>query len=159
MHILMWVDEDQLRDVVIFDPIAYFVTPATIIISKLTPSRDDSTNHETDLHRYARRMLPDQYNDMVKKGVIADVLIPMLRRNYAGRIPQIVRLMVKYGLLVPIINSKIELEHENTNADTNSGSNSQLLLECVEEYIAPALLPDIDMSSPLMGKYCLMFVV
>jgi hypothetical protein len=41
MGILMWHDEDTLRDVVVFDPIEYFVKPATIVICKHNPDKVD----------------------------------------------------------------------------------------------------------------------
>eukprot|EP01040_Poterioochromonas_malhamensis_P014975 gene14975-biopygen3469 len=41
MGILMWHDDDKLREVVVFDPIEYFVKPATIVICKHVPDEAD----------------------------------------------------------------------------------------------------------------------
>ena len=150
MNILLWLDEDQLRDVVIFDPISYFVSPATIIISKLTPTKDDSTTHETEIHRQTRLLHREEYLEMTSKGIVADVLLPQLLIQYNDRIPKIVRLMVKYGLLVPIVSMM-------TSTSSSKGKESvdihSTILPYVNEYIAPALLPDVDLNSPMLGKY------
>jgi hypothetical protein len=147
MNILLWIEEEQLRDVVIFDPIAYFVAPATVIISKLVPTIDDSTTHETEIHKRARREMREEYQSLVTSGVLEDGLIPLLLRQYTDRVSVIVRLMVKFCLLVPIIKMKDD--------DGKIGSNSMTiprLIDGVDRYIVPALLPDADASSPLLGK-------
>eukprot|EP01040_Poterioochromonas_malhamensis_P009616 gene9616-biopygen1868 len=46
MGILMWHDEDKLREVVVFDPIEYFVKPATIMICKHVPDEADGEDNE-----------------------------------------------------------------------------------------------------------------
>jgi hypothetical protein len=43
--LLVWFAEPALRDVVILDPIAFFVVPATLIIRRHRPTDDDATCH------------------------------------------------------------------------------------------------------------------
>jgi len=155
----MWLEDEQLRDVVIIDPVAYFVTPATVIISKLTPTKEDSTVHETEIHRNARKFQREEYDRLVSAGVLADSLIPLLLKQYKDRIPKIVRLMVKYGLLVPIIKNKFSTTNTNSTIYTLYFhftclmlSSESFILESVEEYIAPALLPEVDPSSSIFGN-------
>ncbi len=140
MNILLLLDEDQLRDVVIFDPISYFVSPATIIISKLTPTKDDSTTHETEIHRQTRLLHREEYLEMTSKGIVADILLPQLLIQYNDRISKIVRLMVKYGLLVPIVSM---MTSTSSSKDKPIGDT---ILPYVNEYIAPALLPDVILT-------------
>jgi hypothetical protein len=52
MGILMWHDEETLRDIIVFDPIEYFVKPATITICNHVPNQSDGVYHSRN---YTRR--------------------------------------------------------------------------------------------------------
>ena len=43
-------NEPGLRDVVILDPIKFFVAPATLLICKHVPTLDDPTHHLSLIH-------------------------------------------------------------------------------------------------------------
>ena len=45
MSVLMWHEEDTLRDVIVLDAIKYFVKPITAVICKHNATSDDSTRH------------------------------------------------------------------------------------------------------------------
>jgi len=61
MGLLMWHDEATLRDVVILDPVAYLVAPATVVICKLQPSSSDATNHCMKVHKDCQRAFRDEW--------------------------------------------------------------------------------------------------
>jgi hypothetical protein len=52
---LMWHNEPGLREMVILNPIEFFVKPATIIICKHSPDENDPTHHVSDLHKKASK--------------------------------------------------------------------------------------------------------
>ena len=94
--ILMWHEEDELRDVIILDSISYFVTPATIVICKHAPSAEDSTYHSLEIHKACKRKMKSDFLRMVDKGA----LLRELLINYADQANIITHLMLKYGPLM-----------------------------------------------------------
>lgn len=73
MGMLMWHDEEGLRDVVILNPIEYFVTPATTVICKHSPTEHDKTVHFVDVHEQAKNHNV-AWTKMIAKGVISEAL-------------------------------------------------------------------------------------
>eukprot|EP01040_Poterioochromonas_malhamensis_P013083 gene13083-biopygen2861 len=127
MGILMWHDQDQLREVVVFDPIEYFVKPATIVICKHVPDEADGIYHLLDIHRTARKLHGRDFQRMTRHA-----LLQQHEENYL----HISQLMLKYGLLVPLTVEKVE----NNNEDDNEAL-----------YLAPALLPELKRSGDNVG--------
>lgn len=134
MGALMWHEEDELKDVVIMNPISYFVTPATVVICKHTPTADDNVCHSLDIHKKVRKQHMSDWEEMTGKGIISQALLHALLES-ADEKERIVQLMLKYGLLVRL--SALE--------SGNQLSSSQ------SSYLAPALLPCrqlADFSTP-----------
>jgi hypothetical protein len=98
----MWLDEPGLRDVVILDPVSYLVVPATIITCKLTPDREDGTHHIMASHLECERMHKREWMLLKHDGVLSVKLLPILWEQYQKRSEALQRLMVKFGLLVPL---------------------------------------------------------
>ena len=132
MGILMWHDEDTLRNVVVFDPIEYFVKPATIIICKHVPDQSDGIYHSTEIHRKVKKMFPKEFREMIQHGIISDVLLEALLEPHKENLLFIKQLMLKYGLLVPLVLSKGQEDEDNREA---TSEEEQL-------YLAPALLAE-----------------
>jgi GTPase SAR1 family protein len=99
---LMWIDEPDLRDVVVLDPVSYLVTPATVIICKITPDKDDPTHHFMAAHRECERMHKREWMLLKQDGVLHVSLLPILWKDYLKHKDVLLQLMVKFGLLVPL---------------------------------------------------------
>jgi hypothetical protein len=143
MNILLWLNEPHLREVVILNPIDFFVNPAATIVCKLVPTEGDPTRHITAIHRDCQRTNPNEFEALVESGRLNDcLLLPLLLEkcnNSPIAVSTVVRMMVKYGLLVPLMSSDI------------SGSE---VIPGVKQYIVPMLLPDVGLDSRLLGKKC-----
>ena len=112
-------DEPELRNVVIMDPISFFVRPATIVICKHVPTADDPTHHLLDVHKICRKKKNRQWQKMTTAGVVESDVLELLLSDHSENIDKIRRLMIKFGLLVRL----------------HSGVSDK------EEYLVPALLP------------------
>jgi GTPase SAR1 family protein len=99
---LMWLDEPGLRDVVILDPVSYLVTPATIIICKLTPDHEDTIHHCMASHRECERRHKRAWSQLTHEGVLSVQLLPILWEKYQQHSEVLLQLMVKFGLLVAL---------------------------------------------------------
>ena len=123
MHVCV-IDEPELRNVVILDPIAFFVTPVTTIICKHVPTGDDPTHHLMAVHKVCQKKKHREWQRMTAMGVVDADLLVMLLDAYAENAKNLLRLMMKFGLLVH--------------------------LRCVhstrDEYLVPALLPAVSSS-------------
>jgi hypothetical protein len=133
MGILMWHDEDTLRDIIVFDPIEYFVKPATIIICNHVPNQSDAVYHSTKLHKETRKRFPQEFSEMTSHGIVAESILVALLEEYSGSYQHIKQLMIKYGLLVPLVFRSEESEEKGI--DCAVVDNSEDL------YLAPSLLP------------------
>eukprot|EP01041_Mallomonas_annulata_P000218 gene218-395_t len=69
--ILMWHDEGRLKDVVIIDPVEYFVKPATLIICKHVATEDDKTIHQLDIHEKCKEEFPEDWKGMNRDGIFS----------------------------------------------------------------------------------------
>lgn len=142
MGILMWHREEALRDVVILDPVQYFVTPATTIICKHAPTQIDATYHSLEAHKRAKKKFKADWDRMIHQGIISKVLIDCLLEDCAvDHRDKVIMLMVKYGLLVPYKDN-----HEKADND----ENTQDMLS----FVAPVLLPTNtqDIQKTLQGR-------
>lgn len=138
VHELLWLEDENLWDVVIIDPVAYFVKPATQIIRKHTSTLDDPTVHFYPLeeHKACYEDMFEQFHHMVDCGVVAKSLLHRLLElggcESSGRIGNVVKLMVKFGLLVP-------------RADVARCIEGDPLVSAMpwtaDDYLVPALLP------------------
>jgi hypothetical protein len=116
---MLVIDEPELRNVVILDPIAYFVTPVTVIICKHVPTANDPTHHVLDVHKTCMKKKLRQWQRMISNGIADNELLLMLLEAYSENSPALVRLMMKFGLLVHL----------------------QCCHSTSVEYLVPALLP------------------
>jgi hypothetical protein len=57
MGMLLWINDEKLKDIVILDPIKYFVDPATMIICKHILTKDDPYHivHCEEIHQEVRK--------------------------------------------------------------------------------------------------------
>jgi len=117
---LLWIDEDGLRDVVIIDPITFFVTPATRMICKHVESEERGKvyRHENHMLNTCQLKYPVLWETMVAR----ELLVALLGVNHEV----VLTLMIKFGLLVQV-----------TKEDQEGGK----LIKNNASYLIPSLLP------------------
>lgn len=113
----MWIEVDAcLRDVVIIDPVAYFVKPATQIIRRhLSSFKDPTVHYYTFRCEDHEKLYKDKFKEfriMMEDGIVTDPLLQRLLllgqdgdHEDRDKVEKIIRLMVHFGLLVPRVNS------------------------------------------------------
>ena len=130
MGVLLWVEEQGLRDVVILDPIQFFVQPATMVICKHQPTSDDPTHHHLPEHRACALYHHEEWLELTERAVLCQALVPVLFAKHSEAVQEtLVRLMVKFGLIVPL----------NQSPGTGAGAGAGAGYE--KRYLVPALLP------------------
>ena len=133
MSVLMWFPDEGLRDVVILDPVGFFVPAITSIIRKHDPtSGDDSTHHDSELHVRCRRFFLIEWRAFLRTGVLDAKLLSMLLEFWAEHESTITLLMIKFGMLVPFATD---------DSDTNTS------------FIVPSLLPASSVFVPNSKNY------
>lgn len=103
MGILMWYDDDGLRDVVILDPFEFFIRAATTVICKLVTTEDDPTLHVTEVHKRCQKSHQAAWSDFMDRAVLDYDLLLALLQEWRDSATTIIRLMVKFGLLVSVV--------------------------------------------------------
>ena len=81
----MWHDQPVLRDVIILDPIEFFVKPASLIICKHIKDESDPTFHFLPVHSKCKKMEFNKFNDLTTKGILNSSLLPILWEEFADR--------------------------------------------------------------------------
>eukprot|EP01038_Epipyxis_sp_PR26KG_P012515 gene12515-16785_t len=137
MGFLMWNKDIDLRDIIILDPITYFVIPATNVICKHRPTSGDPTHHLSEHHKTVRKSNNSDWNIMIEKGIVTLKLLKMLLSESKFNIDSIIALMNKFGLIVPIL-----LNNNNNNNNVIIGINNDSSL--VAEYLVPSIIPPIS---------------
>lgn len=103
MGVLMWHRESSLRDMVILNPIDYFVSPATMLICKHVQEGDDTTFHFLDEHREAQQRYKFDWDKMIREGVVHRCIVETIWSKYTAEHQQLlIALCKKYGLLVSL---------------------------------------------------------
>jgi GTPase SAR1 family protein len=121
---ILWIDDSRLRDVVIIDPLEYFVKPVTTVICKHIATMDDPsrTVHFDEIHAKCRKDLSIDWLKMLEMGLLSHRLVTTLVGSATSDVNNVLFLMKKYHLLIPL-----------SFAGSDSDSSSL--------YFAPALLP------------------
>eukprot|EP01034_Spumella_vulgaris_P033105 gene33105-40852_t len=131
MGIVLWHDEPGLREVVILDAVSYFVTPITVVICKHSPDREDGTNHSMPSHKECQKMHSTEWEQLTAKGVLTQVMLKILWRAYSEHTDMLIRLMIKFGLLIHL--HMVQPPSDDTSALVVNSDQTK--------YLVPALLP------------------
>ena len=129
MGYLMWHDQPELRDIIILDPIKFFVEPAALIICKHIQDGNDPTIHFLSVHYKCKRKQPNKFNELSTKGILNSSLLPILWEKFKEHSAILLHLMCRYGLLVPLL--------YNTIVDSSDVVTAPVSVK----YIVPSLLP------------------
>jgi GTPase SAR1 family protein/DNA-binding Lrp family transcriptional regulator len=134
MGVIIWIEEPGLREVVILDPMEYFVKPVTRIICKHLASRKDpyATKHELPIHEECRQgELSEDWKLMLEFGLVSGRLARRLLANdeleeeQSGQtVESLLQLMKRFGLLIPIHFKEVNEARERST------------------YFVPSLAPD-----------------
>ena len=126
---VLWFPEEGLRSLVIRDAVKGFVGPITKVICQHVGTDKDATQHFLSVHKKMKKKFRAEFNEMVAKGVITHRLLEGLMSDdigvHADQTPVVIQLMIKFGLLVPLL--KAEGDAEGVE---------------FRKYLVPALLPD-----------------
>ena len=130
MGVLLWIDEPGLRDTVVLNPIEVFVKEIVMIICNLNTAADIN-NHEGPEHKLCQRLHWEAWLQLRDRGVLDSKLLPVLlaRSERSGQLATVVALMVKFGLVVPLLAAPTAA----------AGARAARL-----QYIVPALLPPVS---------------
>jgi GTPase SAR1 family protein len=114
MGILIWINEEKLRDIVILDPIEYFVKPATMIICKHIATKDDPyhTVHCEEIHRACRKEWPEDWFQMLEFGLVSERLATRLLESVCkteDHVNKVLVLMERFGFLTRTSGTSIYL--------------------------------------------------
>jgi GTPase SAR1 family protein len=109
MGLAMWHEEASLREVIIMDPVKYFVTPATTIICKHVQREEDhdATWHLLPIHEKCRKKYSDDWEMMLQYGFVSEQLLDALLSGYSQK-EHVKELMLLYGLLLRLEKSLTE---------------------------------------------------
>ena len=97
------------------------------------PTDDDPTYHLLDVHQECRKKKHVQWQRMTNEGIVDGDLLKLLLRQYSDNYSRIIRLMIKFGLLV-------HLQSTDSSADISVDSDAS-------QYLVPALLPNPKQST------------
>ena len=123
LGLVMYHPESALRHIVIMDPLKFLVDPASRIVCQYGV-------HHFELHEKARQSWPLDFRKFVEHGRLSKRLLTSLWEDRQPHLEELARLMVKYGLLIPLLENSMEIkEQEKLNVHSKS------------EYLVPALLP------------------
>ena len=115
LGLVMHHPEPALLDLVVLDPAAFLVEPASRVMC-------EHGTHHPQQHEQALREMARDYRMLLKEGRLSRGLLALLWRDREQDMPQLERLMVRYGLMLPVSG------HFDGSGDA-------------EEFIVPALLP------------------
>ena len=128
MGYLMWHDQPLLRDVIILDPIEFFVKPVALIICKHIQDGNDPRMHFLPVHSKCKKNEFNKFNDLTTKGILNSCLLPILWEEFKNRSAILLHLMCRYGLLVPLL------------YNTTNESSDVVAVAASEKYLVPSLL-------------------
>ena len=153
LGLIMWHEEPSLRNVVILDPIKFFVSPATNIVCQHKED-EQGTIHSNDVLREAERNYHDDFQVMKSTGVVSSELLQFILMEHIKREKQtgqqlnvryeaIKRLMNKYDLIVPMFDDFGE---------------DDLAVTTPKKYLVPSLLKSLNERGDLNPRKNTLFM-
>jgi hypothetical protein len=129
LGMLLWINEPGLQDVVVLDAIQYLVVPATRIICKHAVNTDayDDIIHHSERQADCARLFPVDWAMLQEHGILSDSLLRHIWADRRNDKENLLMLMAKFGLLMPVI--------ESSEERVRRANPTQTL------YLIPALLP------------------
>jgi hypothetical protein len=110
MGMLMWHDEPVLREVVILDPVAYLINPATVVICKHVPDLNDPTCHELPVHKECQKKCFEEWSLFLKSAVISAKMLGIMFQSLTPQHQIMLRMLcLKFGLFVPLYDADNEV--------------------------------------------------
>ena len=116
----------------------------TTIICKLTSTEEDKTIQLLPVHEECMRMKKKEWAEFESTAVLSDGLLRMLLGEWEQNVDFIVQLMLKFGLLVRIIDT------ESSSAANGSGSSDKFIVPVLLKPAPPSFLPVFDVSNPVV---------
>ena len=98
------------RDLVVIDLTGFVLPPAGMIICQLRHAGLDAdfTSHVTPIHEECNRAMHEEYVKLTGSGIASNSLILALLREYSPEhVRTVIRMLAKFGLLVPILKGKV----------------------------------------------------
>ena len=120
---IMHHDEPSLRDLVVLNPVDFLIKPATQIICNFK-------EHETRQQATAKQEQGAAFSMLINDSILSQSLLPVLWGEYSEHMDALEQLMVKFGLIVPIVDE----------AKVANRSEARLNEERDMQYLVPALL-------------------
>jgi hypothetical protein len=150
MGTVFWLNEDTLRDIVILDVVVAFVKPVTILICKHEANSvtDYERLHVKEIHKQCQKKHGEDWLYLMDKGIVSDILLRSLLSDYASTYAVIVKLMLKYALLVEI---------QTFDATDASGGAKHFLVPSLLPPTIPPQLEEVDRGEAmesLMLAFC-----
>ena len=96
---LLWFNDTLLSDVVILDAVTFFANAVSLIIRNHV--RSEGVLHRDAVHERCERALPMDWDNMLQTGVVSEALLKGLLEDHLKNYDILLRLMVKFGLVVP----------------------------------------------------------
>ena len=134
MGVVLWLDEDGLRDVVILDIVSSFVEPATRIICNHIYKTTKNFIHNNEIQNYFKKNRKVKWDLMTRRGVvqkqlIIDILQFRAVKDLTCDAKFVVNMMLKYGLMVTLnpVQDRLNILQQESN----------------EMYLVPALLAEV----------------
>ena len=122
--VVLWLDEEALRDVVILDVMSFFVEPATIICQY-------KAKLPVKMQELRVEIAGKEWNETTHRGLVSRKLMEFLltQKVEASNITIVIKMMLKYGLIV-----ELEETLDRTTLEY------QAHVQNAENYLVPSLL-------------------
>jgi len=162
MGMLMWHEEEKLRDIVIMDPISFFVSPATKVICdhETTYAYGVERKHHRDIHRDLSRRYRKDFDDMKNRGCVSDRLMQELLSECGENRQFVLDLMIKYGLVSRLVSRNSSISSSSSSSIKSADDTAATFLV---SYLSPRLLPlypqreDAVASNPWKNSFYFLF--
>jgi len=145
MGMLMWFDEDLLRDVVILDPMSYFVVPATLVVCNHTKTKvyEVDRDHHEQIHKDMEiGRLHNDFQRMKTRGEVSqDLMEGLLGNKRPADWELVLKLMIKYGLVSRFCTRNRDQDIDDQAVLQYPNESLSRLAPASVKYLVPSLLP------------------
>ena len=142
LGMLLWIDEPGLHDVVILDAIHYLVEPASRVICQLLPeigNPSETVTHNAHLLTECGKRYPVDWIILRDQGILTEKILDVIWRSCIEKKKTLLTLMTKFGLLLPVIENRLEYKDD---ADCSQPPPLYLIPALLPKHTAQSLWPD-----------------
>ncbi len=157
--VILWLNHSEMKDLIIIKPLEYLLKPLNYLIYEHISINTEITEDLFPSHEFSKSRFPNEWQQMIKYGIITHQLLQSLLLPYEFYTSQLLFVFVKLRIVIPIATrSLISASFSDGDSDCDDDESEKRFersqgFDRDYHYLLPALFPLISENKLFSGNY------